>query len=115
MADGSNALYISSQNGHTATVEFLLRDLQVEVDVPRDTGATAFLIACEEGHAEVARLLAEYGADINYANKAGATPFYVSCQNGRKYFRCANSCAHLFVGSLQNVTLWTCYACSAQT
>ena len=52
MADGSNALYISSQNGHTATVEFLLRDLQVEVDVPRDTGATAFLIACEEGHAE---------------------------------------------------------------
>jgi len=54
----------------------------VKVNVPRDTGATAFLIACEEGHCGVATMLAAYGADINSPNRAGATPFYVACQNG---------------------------------
>ena len=82
MSDGSNPLYICSQNGHTAVAEALLSRHGVSVDTPRDTGATPFLIACEEGHHEVARLLADHKADINRPNNAGATPFYVACQNG---------------------------------
>ena len=82
MSDGSNPLYICSQNGHTDVAEMLLTQLGVKVDEQRDTGATPFLIACEEGHGEVGRLLAAHGADINRPNNAGATPFYVACQNG---------------------------------
>mgnify|MGYP001380343762 CR=1 FL=1 len=45
-------------------------------------GATALWIACENGHADAARLLLDQGVDINRADKYGATPLLAACSKG---------------------------------
>ena len=45
-------------------------------------GATPLWIACENGHADAARLLLNQGVDINRADKYGATPLLAACSKG---------------------------------
>jgi len=55
----------------------------VEVDQPRDTGATPLLIACESGHAEIAKLLLfDKRTNVNASGTNGRTPLWQASQNG---------------------------------
>jgi len=55
----------------------------VEVDKPRDTGATPLLIACENGHAEIAKLiLFDERTNVNISGANGRTPLWQASQNG---------------------------------
>ena len=52
------------------------------MDKAMNDGATPLYIACQEGHLEVARLLAEKGGDMDKAMNNGATPLFIACRNG---------------------------------
>ena len=55
----------------------------MEVDQPRDTGATPLLIACESGHAEIAKLLLfDKRTNVNASGTNGRTPLWQASQNG---------------------------------
>ena len=54
-------------------------------------GATPLWIACENGHADAARLLLDQGVDINRADKYGATPLLAACTKGHVPARRATS------------------------
>jgi len=45
-------------------------------------GRTPLLIACQEGHLEVARLLIDRGADKEKATNNGNTPLHLACYDG---------------------------------
>ena len=40
------------------------------------------MVACQNGHLDIVRLLVELGAGVNYANRNGYTPCYIACENG---------------------------------
>jgi len=53
------------------------------VDQPRDTGATPLLIACELGHADIAKLLLfDERTNVNFSGANGRTPLWLASQNG---------------------------------
>lgn len=54
-------------------------------------GSTPFFIACQEGRADIVRILCDAGVDIETPDRQGATPFYSACQNG-----CIDVVRHLF-------------------
>jgi len=64
----------------------LLADPRIDPNKPRDTGATPFFMACQNGHKEVVSLLlADPRIDPNKADDDnGATPFFIACQEGHK-------------------------------
>jgi len=43
---------------------------------------TPLLIACYDGHVDVARLLLAHGAEVDRANKLGGTPLFIACLSG---------------------------------
>ena len=47
-----------------------------------DNGCTPLLVASDQGHVDVARLLIEAGADIDEAKYDGATPLFIASQRG---------------------------------
>ena len=52
-------------------------------DRARDNGATPLLLACLQGHVDVARLLLEKGADVNRA-MVGTTPLDIAKSKGHE-------------------------------
>jgi len=62
-----------------------LADPRMDLNKPRNDGATPFFIACQEGHKEVVLLLlADSRVDPNMPRNTGATPFFLACQKGHK-------------------------------
>ena len=56
---------------------------QVDADRAKDRGFTPLYIACQEGFAEVAKLLmAHPTVDVNRAIIDGSTPVYIAAQEG---------------------------------
>lgn len=106
--DGTSPLFIACKNGHEATVELLLKNdidnysskedrahhvstlnkhehLQkniADINLCRKTGASPLLIACQEGHDNIVKLLLNNGADINLCTITDASPLFIACQNG---------------------------------
>ena len=56
-------------------------DNGAEVDRANKGGVTPLLIACQQGHLDVARLLLERGADVNRATEKG-TPLAIAQKKG---------------------------------
>jgi ankyrin repeat protein len=68
---GSTAFFVACQNQHMETIEFLLKQVKVDPNCPRDDGVTPLLYACQLGHRDVAlRLL-----DIDNIDISGAESF----------------------------------------
>ena len=80
-ADGLRSLLRAAGEGEAPEVERLLR-VPLRPDCSQDSdGATALMVACENEHLEVARLLCEAGADKDKAMRDGDTALMAS-QNG---------------------------------
>ena len=81
--DGSTALVAAAEVGHSAVVELLLRQPDVEVNACRTDGATALFIASVLGNTScVTALLAASGVDVNQAAETGATAVLIAAVNG---------------------------------
>eukprot|EP01134_Creolimax_fragrantissima_P000569 CFRG0569T1 len=81
--EGNTALHIAATNGCLiACMAINANVMSVNVDAVNDSGDTAFIIACREGHLKQVKLLHEYGANIQYINPkiGGALHAAVSCQ-----------------------------------
>ena len=48
----------------------------------KQIGASPLLVASEQGHDDVVKLLCEYGADVNASLYDDVTPTFLSAQNG---------------------------------
>lgn len=75
-------LLSAAVDGHSDAAADALQGL-ADPDVARSAdGATALILACQHGHAEVVRLLAEAGADTELPKFDGRTPLSVAAQGG---------------------------------
>lgn len=63
---------LAASHGRTPMVCVLLA-CGAEVDTQDRDGYTALMCACEQGHAEIARLLLERGCDRHLVDKVGIT------------------------------------------
>ncbi|KAI9144845.1 ankyrin repeat-containing domain protein [Paraphysoderma sedebokerense] len=80
---GNTALHMSSANGHTDIVKFILQYLSpFDINETNNTGNTALHWCCLNGQIETAELLIENGADITIKNDAGRTALYEAEQGG---------------------------------
>lgn len=48
------------------------------------SGATPFYIACEQGHVDVARFLAQSNADVEAPNANSSSPLFIACLKGHQ-------------------------------
>jgi len=80
--DGSTAFSLAVRHGHERVAR-LLHSRGVDLEKVTHRGASPFLIACQEGHAELAEWLAtECAVDTERAADGGFDGFYMACQNG---------------------------------
>ena len=80
--DGTTALMLASQNGHTEIVCLLLNH-KADINKQRTTDhMTAFMIASQNGHTEIVHFLLEHGADVKAKISDGTTAFMFASQNG---------------------------------
>ena len=71
---GRSALHKAAYWGHDDTVEFLLKELKVNVNVADKSGNTPLHDAARFGHLGVAKILVNSGASLSMKNKNGMTP-----------------------------------------
>ncbi len=74
-------LMIASQEGRTETVEELLRHEKIKVNTKNSEGSTALMIASQNGHADIIRLLLKKDADVNMQDNDGFTALIYAVQN----------------------------------
>ena len=83
------ALFWASLNGHTKTVEMLLKQPGIDVDMKTNDGRTALILASQSGEAsenvltEIVAMLLENGADVNAKQTNGMTALLWASRNGR--------------------------------
>ena len=75
-------LMIASQDGHTETVEELLRHEKIKVNTKNSEGLTALMLASQKGHSDIVKLLLKNGADVNMQDNDGFTALTYAVQNG---------------------------------
>ena len=62
--DGQNALFYSVQGEHYIVVEYLVKELQVNLEKKTRKGQTPLSLACEIGDIDIIKLLCVNGANI---------------------------------------------------
>ncbi len=77
-ADANAKLLKAVESGDKATVAELLKGKPDLNTLAEDGLRTPLLVACDQGHVEIAQILVKAGADLNLANSAGCTPLMVS-------------------------------------
>ena len=60
----------------------VLAEHGAHLDMPLDDGATAAIVAAQNGHADVVRVLAQRGANGETPGTEGVTPAYIAVENG---------------------------------
>lgn len=85
--EGVSALYLASENGHTATVKFLIeRGAQVDLNCPgHNHQGTSLHAAAEKGHNEVVELLIQHGARCQRLLRPHAVAFSYLLWTFRRY------------------------------
>ena len=105
LARGVTALHAAAHFGHLETAKFLV-EAGAYVDMPSDKGTPLF-IACQRGHAHVARLLVVNRGALDLADEIdGATPLLIACQekHAEAVRACLEAGADVNCASLQGVT-----------
>ena len=79
---GQSLLHIACEKGKAETVELLLEEARIPINLPDDDEDTPLLAAVFKNQPEVvALLLASRDINVNSANDKGATPLLIAAQN----------------------------------
>ena len=73
----------AAYTGNLSKVRALLRK-GIDVDAKDSVGATALMIASQNGYEAIVQTLLAKGAKIDHQNKQGATALIIASQNGRE-------------------------------
>ena len=77
---GESVIMTSSRTGNLEAVKTLLA-YEPDLNQPENRrGHTALMLAIEQGHSQIAKLLIERGADVNARSKSGFTPLLFAAQ-----------------------------------
>lgn len=81
---GQFALWMAVWNGDTKMVDLLLKNGAdpLQKFKGKDYKSSCISIAAQEGHLEIAKLLADAGADVDERGIVGHTPLRIACRNG---------------------------------
>ena len=66
--------------GNTEVVKLLLKE-NVDVNIQKENGVTALMLASQKGHTQVVKLLLKENADVNIQNNNGWTALMIASQN----------------------------------
>ena len=78
--DGSTALIVASENGHTGIIKLLL-ECGANVDQKNSSGWTALMKASENSNLEIVEVLLRYGAQVDLRNNGGESALIVAARN----------------------------------
>ena len=81
---GNTALHQACYNGHSETVNTLLKNPNIEIDAVNDAGETPLYIAIKENNLYIAEILIKAGADVNRKTFSGENLIYIAARQ-RKY------------------------------
>ncbi|XP_078071067.1 ankyrin repeat and death domain-containing protein 1B-like isoform X2 [Mustelus asterias] len=77
-----NALHCAAQNNHTAIVQYIVKDLQLDLNKPTEKGKKPFHLAAENGCLEMAEALKEFEYNTQEKDKEGNTALHLAARNG---------------------------------
>ena len=78
---GASPLHFAAQNGHSETIEVLLR-AGVSRDTRTKVDRTPLHVAAQEGHLDIVNLLVMHGADIDAKDLLRMTPLHWAVERG---------------------------------
>ena len=80
---GESALHIAARQGHADVVEFLVDEMNADLECHTSSGDTPLIIAAEEGHGDVIDFLLSRDVDVTATTNAGKSALYVACEQGQ--------------------------------
>ena len=78
-----SALRAAARRGDRRAVLEILETPHIKVDSGDENDRTAFFLACQEGKAEIAKILLKAGADPERRDQDNATPFIIAAHEGQ--------------------------------
>ena len=83
ISDKNAQLIQALKNGNLRAVQTALANgADVNAKLITSTGTTALMLAAQDGHTEIVKLLLEKGADVNVKTTTGITALWMASQNG---------------------------------
>jgi hypothetical protein len=79
---GRSPLFYATRAGRICVIEWLVDDLDMNVNARDSDGRTPLFYACEEGRTAIAKLLIARGAEPGIADSVGETPARLAEDNG---------------------------------
>ncbi|XP_007903583.1 ankyrin repeat and death domain-containing protein 1A [Callorhinchus milii] len=80
--EGMNMLHCAAQNNHSLIVEYIIKDLQLDLNKPIEQGKKPYHLAVENGHVEMEMLLREFACSTQEKDKEGNTALHLAARNG---------------------------------
>jgi ankyrin repeat protein len=81
---GSTPLMVSAAYGQLEIVEYLVRDIRVDVNTPNLNGTTGLVFACNMDQTDVVQFLCENGAIVDCVIDSGDTPLTIAAAAGHR-------------------------------
>ncbi len=81
-SNGSTALSLAAEQGHSAMVRLLLQQSDIMADVPDNKQETSLIKASARGHSKVEAMLLSHGADRRIQEQQGNTALHKAAQEG---------------------------------
>ncbi|XP_069793791.1 ankyrin repeat and death domain-containing protein 1A-like isoform X4 [Narcine bancroftii] len=80
--DGLNALHCAAQNNKISIVQFIVKDLQLDLNKPTKNGKMPYHLAAEYGHLEMIGTLRELDYNTQEKDKDGNTALHLAARSG---------------------------------
>ncbi|KAL8548083.1 hypothetical protein ACS0TY_007413 [Phlomoides rotata] len=82
--EGRRVLHFAAGMGVTEMCEFLIEEVNVDVNIQTERGDTPLLHAVKEGHVNTAKYLIDHDAEIAMSDSKGCTSFHYAAQRDNK-------------------------------
>ena len=82
--DQKTALSWAAAEGSEESIELLLKQPEIQLDVPDKSSQTPLLLAADAGHTKCVRLLLDKGANVKHTDNEGRTALSLAAKKGHK-------------------------------